>query len=898
MKTIYKATALLIFSSVFYIQHVFSQITPGIEWQNTIGGSDDDLLLSFQQTADGGYILGGVSKSNISGDKAENCFGDWDYWIVKTDASGNIQWQNTIGGTNRDLLRSVQQTADGGYILGGESYSDISGDKTENCIGYSDYWIVKTDALGNIQWQNTIGGSHIDELRCVRQTADGGYMLGGSSSSDISGDKTENCIMFSDFWIVKTDALGNIQWQNTIGGTGFDNLYSLQQTTDGGYILGGTSDSGISGDKTENNIGDWDYWIVKIGDTGNIMWQNTIGGNGTEVLSSVQQTNDGGYIIGGYSWSNISGDKTENSKGDYDYWIVKIGTSGNIQWQNTIGGGDDDYLYSVQQTADGGFILGGLSSSDISGDKTENNSGYSDCWIIKTDASGNIQWQNSIGGSDLNYAYSFQQVADGGYLLGAYSSSNISGDKTENSFGGSDLWLVKLSGKHNMISGKLFIDSNSNTIQDPSEPALLNRGVVETNSSWFGFSQNTGVFNITLFNSGNFNVSAVPINYYTAVPVSHAVYFSGMEQIDSLNDFAYQPIGLINDLCVHITPVSAFRPGFNASYLLNFENAGTTTLSPTVIFFPANDVSFVSANPAAGSVTTDSIVWSLGTLAPFQSGSILVTVNVSAAATIGSLINSGVRIEPIAGDANTACNIDYREVFTTGSFDPNDILVDTDTLSTTQLPNPPYLEYIIRFQNTGNDTAFNVRLLNPVDTSRLQLHTLELVASSHPMNMNWIAHERNMEFRFDQILLPDSNIDEPASHGCVRYRIRPKATLVAGDSILNNAAIYFDFNAPVITNNAVTHIVLPTGTNKPSPESIGIYPNPSRGYSIISFPFGTGDEIAVADLSGRLLFSRTVTAPLKEFELKTANLSPGIYLLSVSIRKTEERRSVKLMVTR
>src|SRR5688572_1611741 len=201
---------------VVFMTPLFS-ISQEIEWQNTIGGSDHDELFSIQQTADGGYIAGGVSFSNMSGDKTENCMGAVDYWIVKTDSTGTIQWQNTIGGSNNDILTDIHQTVDGGYILGGYSSSNISGDKTENS-NFADFWIVKTDNLGNIQWQNTIGGSNHDLLFSLHQTTDGGYILGGYSLSNISGDKTENSNGSKDFWIVKTDNLGNIQWQNTIGG--------------------------------------------------------------------------------------------------------------------------------------------------------------------------------------------------------------------------------------------------------------------------------------------------------------------------------------------------------------------------------------------------------------------------------------------------------------------------------------------------------------------------------------------------------------------------------------------------------------------------------------------------------------------------------------------------------
>ncbi|HNU34943.1 MAG TPA: hypothetical protein PKN75_15255, partial [Bacteroidia bacterium] len=507
-----------------------------IEWQNTIGGDSLDELYYIQQTVDGGYILGGSSSSNISGDKTENGNGNKDYWIVKTDSAGDIQWQNTIGGNGEDLLCSIQQTIDGGYILGGTSGSGISGDKTENSIGLNDYWIVKTDTVGNIQWQNTIGGSSGDVLNAIQQTNDGGYILGGTSGSDISGDKTENSINnSSDYWIVKTDSSGNIQWQNTIGGGNYDYLNSIQQTIDGGYILGGTSGSGISGDKTENSIGLNDYWIVKTDSIGNILWQNTIGGSDQDYLNEVQQTSDGGYILGGYSTSSISGDKTEDCVDGYnDYWIVKTDSFGNIQWQNTIGGTNFDNLYSIQQTADGGFIFGGLSASNISGDKTENSYGFYDYWIVKTDALGNIQWENTIGGKSADWFYSIQQTVDGGFILGGYSASNVSGDKTENCIGSFDYWVVKLTGNYNynLITGKTYSDLNSNSTQDIGEPSIPNKTITETNTNRFAFTQPNGFYSASVLDTGNFSVSPAPINYYTAVPVSHGATFTGINQTD------------------------------------------------------------------------------------------------------------------------------------------------------------------------------------------------------------------------------------------------------------------------------------------------------------------------------------------------------------------------------
>jgi hypothetical protein len=861
-------------------EQAFSQ---EIQWQNTIGGSGDDRLISLQQTIDGGYILGGYSKSNISGDKAENCIGDWDYWIIKVDSLGIIQWQNTIGGSGEDILNSIQQTTDGGFILGGTSTSDVSGDKTENCNIVEDYWIVKIDSIGIIQWQNTIGGSLYDFTPSVLQTSDGGYIIGGSSDSDISGDKSENCIGFPDYWIVKVDPLGNIQWQNSIGGLGYDNLESIQQTIDGGYILGGSSESGISGDKTENCIAVDDYWVVKVDSIGNIQWQNTIGGNYDDKFTSIKQTTDGGYILSGYSSSNISGDKTENSNLG-DFWIVKVDSLGNIQWQNTIGGSEPDYLLSIQQTIDGGYILGGYSGSSISGDKTENSFGDHDYWIVKVDSHGVIQWENTIGGSSWDRLSSIQQTVDGGYILGGYSISNISGDKTENCIGGVasfDIWIVKLTDKYNLISGKAYGDLNSNGFQDIGEPFLSGKKITEQSTGRFSFSQMNGQYSVAVLDTGNYAVSTPSLLWYIPNPGVQSATFTGINQTDSVNDFAFQPIGTYDDVCVTITPLGGFRSGFSASYQINYGNYGTTTIVPTVYFYPDTNVNFQSATLTPSQITPDSVVWSLPAMLPFQTGSIIVTVYVNTGLPIGTLINSTVHIEPYLTDDNPSCNNSNWEVYTTGSVDPNDIIVSEDTLTTTLLSTAPWLEYIIRFQNTGNDTAFTVKILNPIDTNKLDISSIEFVNASHPVNINWINYQRNMEFKFENILLPDSNTNEPLSHGFVRYRIQPKTTLNAGDTIPNFAAIYFDFNEPVITNTAKTIIVLPTGLSNtnPSPGKLFVFPNPAENsVSISGIQLENGKaQLRLMDIYGKLILEKTISETSANLEVD--QLAKGVYLI-------------------
>jgi hypothetical protein len=261
--------------------------------------------------------------------------------------------------------------------------------------------LVRIDSIGNIVWQNTIGGSSSDAITHLANTPDGGFIVTGYSFSNISGDKTENGHNFSaDYWILKIDSLGAIQWQNTIGGNGSDLPLSAYSNADGTCIVAGYSSSGATGDKTEANLGGFDFWILKLSAAGGVLWQNTIGGNNSDIPNSVVPAIDGGIIIGGYSSSGISGDKTEALIGITDYWLLKLNTSGNIVWQNTIGGTSDDYLFSVVPNITANkYFLFGYSYSGIGGDKTEAGDATANYWMLETDLSGS----NCKSGNNTSY---------------------------------------------------------------------------------------------------------------------------------------------------------------------------------------------------------------------------------------------------------------------------------------------------------------------------------------------------------------------------------------------------------------------------------------------------------------------------------------------------------------
>ncbi len=427
-------------------QFSFAQ-APSIQWQKTIGGNSTEGLFKVIQTTDGGYMLAGYSASGISGEKTDTSRGYEDYWIVKITATGNIQWDKTYGGDSTDYLQTIVPANDGGYLLAGYSVSGINGDKTDTAYGYWDTWIIKIDSNGTKLWDRTYGGSgnKTDGLVSAKQTSDNGYLLWMVSGSGINNIKTDSSRGSSDYWLVKIDSVGNIQWQKTIGGSGIDHILSVIETLDGGYALAGFSWSGISGEKTTASFGGFDYWVVKLDSLRNIEWQKEYGGNSFEHLMSIQQLPDSGYMIGGFSQSGVSGNKTEPSRGGYDYWMIRTDAGGNILWQKVFGGsGAEEMRGGIISTADGGYLHVGFSQSGTSGEKSEPNRGMDDYWIVKTDANGTLQWDKTFGGDSTDFIYTAIQTTDGGFLLAGWSMSGISGDKTGFNRGGYDYWIIKI----------------------------------------------------------------------------------------------------------------------------------------------------------------------------------------------------------------------------------------------------------------------------------------------------------------------------------------------------------------------------------------------------------------------------------------------------------------------
>ena len=391
--------------------------TVKMEWNNTFGGSYIDLAYSLIQTSDGGFAMAGYTEaSTIS---LSNML------LVKTDVNGELEWNKVFGGKYMDEAYSLIQTSDGGFAMAGKT--------TSYGAGYPDMWLVKTDVNGELEWNNTFGGIDFDWAESLIQTSDGGFALAGCTKSYGAGNY--------DMWLVKTDTNGEPEWNNTFGGIESDGAYSLIQTSDGGFALAGFTNS--------YGAGGVDMWLVKTDTTGNHEWDYAFGELGTELATSLIQTSDGGLALAGYTSSY--------GAGNYDMWLVKTDITGISEWKYSIGGEGKDEAYSLIQTTEGGFAIAGYTESYGAGNY--------DMWLVKTDDEGELEWKNTFGGTENDFAQSLVQTTDGGFAIAG--STNSYGD------GDINMWLVKTLG------------STANTLTTSSTTTVASTTThSETSPSW------------------------------------------------------------------------------------------------------------------------------------------------------------------------------------------------------------------------------------------------------------------------------------------------------------------------------------------------------------------------------------------------------------------------------
>lgn len=448
---------------------------------------------------------------------------------------------------------------------------------------------------------------------------------------------------------------------------------------------------------------------------------------------------------------------------------------------------------------------------------------------------------------------------------------------------------------YNQISGTVFYDENSNSVKDSAEAYATNIVVKALSPLYYANSNEVGRYDSYVYDGGfTVLIPAAPL-YYTVVPGNHSGSFSGFSNSDSTRHFALQPIPGMQDLRVTVTPTTVPRPGFAYPLHVTYRNIGTTTLTGSVELQLDSLLVFQNSAPAQNSVSGNTLTWNFTNLQPTQSATILVNTHVPATAVLGTTIDQLASVSPLTGDLTPADNTDLVSATVVGSYDPNDKQVNHTSLTPTQVQNQEWLEYTIRFQNTGTDTAFTVRLADTLSTM-LNIPSIELLASSHPNTWS-IKGAGIMEFRFDNILLPDSNTNEPASHGFVKYRIKPQTTLALGDVIENTAYIYFDFNAPIVTNTATTEVKLLSSIATLERNPLHIYPNPNKGEFTLqcSNIWASQVQAEMRNVLGQTVWQQNLAPENGKLHqvINTTGLPKAVYYLQL---KTEKGSNVQKVV--
>lgn len=433
-----------LFFFVFSLTSLHAQFP--IAWDAGIFGNKYDELVDVKEFYDGGYIMGGVTYSDVGGDIQDTPRGMGDFFVVRTNEVGVPQWTHLYGSTDVDRMTSLAVTSNNGIICVGRSTSGVGFEKSTDGYGKNDYWIVKLNDKGDMQWEKSFGGSEDDIPFSVAVHPSGDIYVLGFSDSPASGNKSAPAYGSNDYWLVKLDAAGNKIWDKSYGGSGDERLYygGLFIGQDGNLLLGGSSSSGAGGMKSAGNFGGMDFWVLKVDQSGNVIWEKTYGGVEEDQVQEIREARNGDILVGGGTRSPAGGNKSAGFNGLIDYWLVRLDASGNKIWDKNFGGSGLEVISGLTENGAGNILIGGLSDSPVGGNKTKPGLGEYDYWLIFLDKNGEEIWQEVYGGSEKDAMTVLIHTSDGGYLVGGDSASGAGGVKTTDNFGFNDYWFFKL----------------------------------------------------------------------------------------------------------------------------------------------------------------------------------------------------------------------------------------------------------------------------------------------------------------------------------------------------------------------------------------------------------------------------------------------------------------------
>lgn len=807
-----------------------SKISPSgsILWSSCLGGSNDDLASSFAyDNATGNIVILATSNSN-NGTVGLNR-GLTDIWICQLNSSGNINWQRSFGGSSFDRSLKIINTSDGNLLLSGFTQS-TDGDFTGN-HGQKDFYLAKLNTAGTLLWNRCYGGTNddapLDFGSTLLEPVSNSYLFSSNTASG-NGDVSSYRGGISDAWIVRTDVSGNITWQRCLGGNGSDNIRTVKQAPNGQLIaLVQTSSTDAPGFHTPpaNSANHFDVLKVRMDLNGNTIREKCYGGlynewpydlviiNDSTDIMAVRVENSGGDITGTHDLDNFS----------KDLWFCKTKFDTVIVWQRALGGTKDEQAAAWIGPGAAGVVTGSTMQLMPGNDLlflavSKSNDGdvkrilpygsFSDnnLWMVVLDSSGRIKAQQNIGGTRDEWSGTslVRSSRYGFHTIGGTESIN---NNQSSNADYADIWLIQFSGD-NYVTGKVFIDFNSNNIQDAAEPVVNNAIVVfdKNGNKQFTLSQQ-GRYSQPL-DSGRYQINAIaPSPYFTSVPAIVRDTFQYYFRTDTI-DFALRPQPSKRDIAVVVVPLKELRPDSSITYRIHYFNQGTDTVSSgTVAFKKDPRFTFQSAVPPTSAITGDSLKWNYSNLKPLDTASIYVRLKVPASPAIqaNDTVRQVAAILPITGDLKPIDNRDsiYQRV---AALDTNYEKHENHGgyFQQQYIGQGGYLHYSIRYRN---NTTTGITHLKIIDTLSVNIDSssIQMIAASHPYTLQ-ITDGKILTWTFNTINLPPY-VNNNTNNICyVCFRAKPKSGSAIGTVIKNRARIEVDFNDPSDSNEVSTEI--------------------------------------------------------------------------------------------
>ncbi len=519
----------LIVPAILPVSVLFAQ-APRLAWEKAAGGSLDDEARAVAATPDGGCITAGFTNSTDGDIAALSPHGGYDYLVIKMNASGAVEWMKTYGGSATDKAAAIIPTNDGGYIVAGTSNSndgDVSKDNHFNANNNqpsNDFWLVKIDDAGTIQWAKSYGGGGDDEPTGIFQTPDNGYIVGGytnSTDGDISGNHGGY-----DYWVIRIDGAGNKLWSACYGDKGNDQGFAMARMQDGDYVMTGLSRS--NGGEVTGNHGAGDCWVIKIDTGGALKWEISLGGSSLDQGNGIFGTADNGCIVAASTESADGNLASVKMHGGVDGWIIKLDATGAITWSNAYGGSQDDYAEAVIQQIDGSYIAAGQTASvNLPGVPLL---GAIDYWLFAIDGTGNVKWQDVYGGSNTDIAYALAPTSDTGWVLAGSTMSDdseVTGAHLDNGSPTNDCWIMKAGGAQTHTAAVDEFASPTANVSVMIFPNPMEANAIVT----YNLTQ-TGHVDVSIFNLLGEKTGTIVQNVETAgvhsVPLNVSAYKGGV----------------------------------------------------------------------------------------------------------------------------------------------------------------------------------------------------------------------------------------------------------------------------------------------------------------------------------------------------------------------------------